>query len=113
MLGVRSIGTDRVRHLGRAAGAGPPDVSELCGHCGHGIAAILPSGEVAPCVMARWLTAGNVRQTPLADILAGPAMAAAIAVIPARSGNACNPDLCRPDNDGDICEPPIKSASRP
>jgi MoaA/NifB/PqqE/SkfB family radical SAM enzyme len=108
-LGVTRIGTDRLRHLGRAAGTGQPDVSELCGHCGHGIAAVLPSGEVTPCVMARWLTAGNVRETPLADILAGPALAAAIATIRAAgSGAACPPSLCRPDNDGDICPPPCR-----
>lgn len=106
-LGVTRIGTDRLRHLGRAAGAGQPDVSELCGNCGRGIAAILPSGDVTPCVMARWLTAGNVRETPLADILSGPAMAAAIAVIPARSRNARNADPCKPDSDSDICQPPI------
>jgi MoaA/NifB/PqqE/SkfB family radical SAM enzyme len=103
-LGVTRIGSDRLRHLGRAAGAGQPDTSELCGKCGHGIAAILPSGNVTPCVMARWLTAGNVRQTPLADILAGPAMATAIAVIPSRSGKGCRPD-CKPASDSDICEP--------
>src|SRR5580658_3145970 len=51
-LGVRRIRTDRVRRLGRAASAGP-DVSQLCGNCGRGIAAILPSGDVCPCVMAR------------------------------------------------------------
>jgi MoaA/NifB/PqqE/SkfB family radical SAM enzyme len=108
-LGVTSIGTDRLRHLGRAARTGQPDASELCGNCGRGIAAILPSGDVCPCVMARWLTAGNVRQTPLADILAGPALAAAVATIPSgRSEPACTPDLCRPDSDGDICPPPCR-----
>jgi MoaA/NifB/PqqE/SkfB family radical SAM enzyme len=98
-LGVTRIGSDRLRHLGRAAGVGePPDASELCGNCGHGIAAILSSGDVTPCVMARWLTAGNVKETPLTEILFGPA----------RSGSACNPDLCRPDSDGDICQPPCR-----
>lgn len=112
-LGVTRIGSDRLRHLGRAAGAGQPDVSELCGKCGRGIAAVLPSGDVTPCVMARWLTAGNVREATLAEILSGPAFAAAIAVIPAGSGDPCVPDLCQPDNDGDICEPPIASALQP
>lgn len=103
-LGVTRIRTGRLRHLGRAAGTGQQDVSELCGRCGHGVAAILPSGDVTPCVMARWLTAGNVRQAPLADILSSPAMAAATAVIPPRSGDACPPD-CKPANDSDICPP--------
>ena len=71
---------------------------------------MLPSGDVCPCVMARWLTAGNVRDKPLAAILSGPALAAATAVIPARSrlaGNSgdCAPD-CAPASDSDICPPP-------
>jgi MoaA/NifB/PqqE/SkfB family radical SAM enzyme len=109
-LGVTRIGSDRLRQLGRAADAGRPDVSELCGNCGHGIAAVLPSGDVTPCVMARWLTAGNVRETPLADILAGQAMAAAVAAIPPRPRGACSPD-CSPASDSDICEPPTMTAA--
>jgi MoaA/NifB/PqqE/SkfB family radical SAM enzyme len=103
-LGVRRIRTDRLRHLGRAASAVPHDASELCGNCGQGIAAILPSGDVTPCVMARWLTAGNVRHTPLSDILSGPAMTAATAAVSARSGG-CPPDHCGPDTDSDTCGP--------
>jgi hypothetical protein len=103
-LGVRRIGTDRLRHLGRATGAVPDDASELCGRCGRGIAAVLPSGDVTPCVMARWLTAGNVRDTTLAAILSGPAMTAATAAVPARSGT-CPPDHCGPDTDSDTCPP--------
>ncbi len=107
-IGVTRIRTDRVRRLGRAASAGP-EVSELCGNCGRGIAAVLPSGDVCPCVMARWLTAGNVRDTPLAAILSGPALAAATAAIPARPSRAgssdCAPD-CAPASDSDICPPP-------
>jgi MoaA/NifB/PqqE/SkfB family radical SAM enzyme len=106
-LGVRRIRTDRLRRLGRATSATQHDASELCGRCGHGIAAILPSGDVTPCVMARWLTAGNVRDTPLAAILAGPAMTAATAAIPARPG------ACAPDSDSDICQPPAASACAP
>jgi MoaA/NifB/PqqE/SkfB family radical SAM enzyme len=115
-LGVRRIRTDRVRRLGRAASAGP-DVSQLCGNCGRGIAAVLPSGDVCPCVMARWLTAGNVRDMPLAQILAGPALATATAVIPARPRRAVSSDPCAPDcapaSDSDICPPPAGSACSP
>jgi MoaA/NifB/PqqE/SkfB family radical SAM enzyme len=119
-LGVRRIRTDRVRQLGRAASAGP-DVSQLCGNCGRGIAAVLPSGDVCPCVMARWLTAGNVRDVPLAEILSGPALAAVTAVIPARptrragspdAALACAPD-CAPALDSDICPPPAMSGCGP
>ena len=110
-LGVTRTSADRVRRLGRAA-TSEPDVTQLCGNCGHGIAAVLPSGDVTPCVMARWLTAGNVRDTPLATILAGPAMTAATAAIPARPRTAARADPCSPDSDSDICPPPDPAAVR-
>jgi MoaA/NifB/PqqE/SkfB family radical SAM enzyme len=60
-LGVQEIGVDEVRRLGRGR---RPDAGELCGHCGDGIAAIGPTGEVWPCPLSRWVTAGNVRGDP-------------------------------------------------
>jgi MoaA/NifB/PqqE/SkfB family radical SAM enzyme len=113
-LGVTRIRTDRLRRLGRAAGgADAGRAAELCGNCGRGIAAVLPSGDVCPCVMSRWLTAGNVRDTPLAAILAGPAMTTALSAIPARPvTSACAPD-CAPASDSDICQPPAMSACGP
>jgi MoaA/NifB/PqqE/SkfB family radical SAM enzyme len=134
-IGVTRVRTDKVRALGRAASLPAPDASQLCGKCGRGIAAILPSGDVCPCVMARWLIAGNVRQTPLGDILSGLPMSRAVAAIPARSGT-CGPDddsdicgpqggkpgaagaaarsgACNPDSDSDICPPPAGSACAP
>ncbi len=125
LLGVTDIRTGRLRGLGRAAApAGTvtdrqdrQDVSQLCGNCGQGIAAVLPSGDVTPCVMARWLTAGNVRDTPLAAILAGPAMTAATAAIPgppAGAGLRCPPNGgCSPATDS--CGPSgkLRPAGRP
>lgn len=111
-IGVTRIRMDRVRRLGRAASAAP-DVSELCGNCGRGIAAVLPSGDVCPCVMSRWLTAGNVRDMPLAAILAGPALAAATAAIPAKPRRTGRADDCPPDSDSDICPPPALSDCGP
>jgi MoaA/NifB/PqqE/SkfB family radical SAM enzyme len=106
-IGISRIKADRLRHLGPAAAAGQPDASQLCGNYGRGMAAILPSGDVCPCVMSRWLTVGKVRDTPLAAILAGPAMATAVAAIPAPApGNDCPPDHCNPDLDGNDCRPP-------
>lgn len=55
--GVANIGTDHLREFGRGT---LPDPTQPCGHCGHGRAAILPDGTVAPCPMTRWLKAGNV-----------------------------------------------------
>jgi MoaA/NifB/PqqE/SkfB family radical SAM enzyme len=113
-LGVTTIRTDRTRRVGRASlptvGADP---AELCGRCGHGQAAVLPTGEVTPCVMSRWLTTGNVRERGLAAILGGEAWAEALRVIPARAdGNPCDPD-CKPAADGGDCSPAEQDACDP
>jgi MoaA/NifB/PqqE/SkfB family radical SAM enzyme len=98
-LGVTSTGTDRLRHFGRGQGEHAAcDVSELCGHCGDGRAAIGPSGEVSPCIMSTWLTAGNVREKPLAEILRSQDMATITAMIPPAAAGPCDPGAeCRPD----------------
>lgn len=99
-LGVPTIGTDRLRHFGRGEQANPScDVNELCGNCGDRRAAIAPDGTVTPCIMSSWLKVGNVKTAPLAAILAGEEMAAAVALIPKRlAADPCNPGAeCRPD----------------
>lgn len=100
-------------------GAGEPDVSQLCGNCGRGIAAISPDGDVWPCVFSRWVTTGNVLRTPLAEILAGPAMVQAVDLIPGRTslGDSLGkhiPDLmsCTPDDPGG-CTPAADGACEP
>ena len=72
-LGVTAVSTDRARVVGRAARSGPASRAELCGRCGDGRAAISGDGHVSPCVLGRFLVAGNVKTTPLAGILGGPA----------------------------------------
>lgn len=72
-LGVTEIGADHLRQVGRGVRTLEPDVSQLCGHCADGRVAISPTGEVWPCVFARWLPVGNVRTATLADILVAPA----------------------------------------
>lgn len=108
-IGVTKIATDRVRRIGRG-GDGTPDPAELCGRCGHDVAAVSADGNVSPCIFTRWLSAGNVRHTPLADILASPEMAAALATIPPRHprGHTCDPDdgPCGPDCDPNTECPP-------
>jgi MoaA/NifB/PqqE/SkfB family radical SAM enzyme len=94
---------DRMRQVGRAAPAGirvQPDVAELCGQCGRGRAAISPDGDVSPCVISSWMTAGSVRRQPLAEIVHGARMRELTATIPAPRANACNPD-----GDGQDCAP--------
>ncbi|WP_225447778.1 radical SAM protein [Streptacidiphilus sp. P02-A3a] len=98
-LGVTRVGIDHVRGFGRGQGEHPAcDVTALCGRCGHDRAAIGPDGEVSPCTMSGWLKAGNVRMSPLADILSGEEMAGLTATIPMLA-DPCSPNdtSCAPD----------------
>jgi MoaA/NifB/PqqE/SkfB family radical SAM enzyme len=92
-LGVLNVRVDRVRHLGRAQGDTRHDVSELCGHCARVGMAVSASGEVWPCVMARWMSLGNVRRQSLPEILNGVATERALARIAAQGldGPPCEP----------------------
>lgn len=95
-LGVTSIGFDHLRGIGRGGHtSNPGDVGQLCGGCGDGVAAISPDGAVWPCVMARWMTAGSVREQDLGSIVAGQAWRDLISVIP-RPHARCGPDTCGP-----------------
>jgi MoaA/NifB/PqqE/SkfB family radical SAM enzyme len=107
VLGVRHIGVDQVRQVGRGGRSAGPRVGELCGNCGRGVAAISPAGDVWPCVFSRWMTTGNVLRTPLADILDGPVMSQAVALIPDRRSRRCSPPPCSPDSDGNDCRPAV------
>jgi MoaA/NifB/PqqE/SkfB family radical SAM enzyme len=106
-LGITRIGVDRVRAVGRGGGN---DISELCGRCGQGVAAIGPDGEVWPCVFSRWMPVGNVLTSSLAEILAGRAMAEAVALIPNGRRRSCGPDCdpntaCSPGSPPSSCDP--------
>ncbi|MFD4996205.1 radical SAM/SPASM domain-containing protein [Streptomyces buecherae] len=112
-LGVTRIRTDRTQRLGRAAADATVELSELCGRCGRGQAAILPTGDVTPCVMARALTTGNVREQGLVAVLGGNAWAETVKVIPPRLGSGpCDPD-CKPGLDGGDCSPAEQEACEP
>lgn len=97
-LGVENIGSDRMRHFGRGQGGHAGcDVNELCGRCGSGVAAIGPNGDVSPCIMSTWMTAGNVRVSSLSAILDGAEMAEFAALIP-KAADPCDPGAeCAPD----------------
>lgn len=103
-LGVTSIRTDRVRGIGRAAtGQDAHQISELCGRCARGRAAVMPNGDVAGCVMSgALLVAGNVRTTPLREIITSPEWAELAASIPAPRGGDAH-EWCSPESDG--CQP--------
>ncbi|WP_327087941.1 radical SAM/SPASM domain-containing protein [Nonomuraea sp. NBC_01738] len=112
-FGVRSIGTDRVRSVGRGT-TSAPEVSQLCGRCGQGKAAVGPAGDVWPCVIGRWMRAGNIKEQSLAEIVTGETWRSIVATIPApRPGRACNPD-CKPSQgDGSDCAPAETDACDP
>jgi MoaA/NifB/PqqE/SkfB family radical SAM enzyme len=101
-LGVARVHVDRVRGVGNAAKTLIPSTSELCGRCADGKAAILPDGKVAPCVLGRFLTAGDVKSGSLTEVFAGQQWAQLAASIP-RNRSACVPDSCTPKEDS--CQP--------
>lgn len=104
-LGVPDISSDQAREFGRGT---LPDPAQACGHCGHGIAAVLPDGSVTPCPMTRWLKAGNARDTPLSTILGQP-MTDAAGSLPVPSASCkptCVPDSwCKPLCTPGACKP--------
>jgi MoaA/NifB/PqqE/SkfB family radical SAM enzyme len=102
-LGVPSVGHDEVRELGRGARAGQRSAAQLCGRCGDGIAAVDPSGEVRPCLFARWVSAGNVLHRPLPRILAD--MPSARAALAAAGMVVRPPQECTPVTTGTDCYP--------
>jgi MoaA/NifB/PqqE/SkfB family radical SAM enzyme len=125
-LGIRDVRTDRVRPFGRGADGAYPDMRRLCGMCGRAKFAVSPDGDVWPCVFARWMKLGNVRERSLQEIYDGVAMRAARAELEAvfpesavRMGPTCLPEcnpafdtcspqtVCAPDA---ACEPTGESA---
>jgi MoaA/NifB/PqqE/SkfB family radical SAM enzyme len=102
-MGITRIGTDRVRAIGRGGGN---DIAELCGRCGRGVAAVSPDGDVWPCIFSRWMPVGNILASRLAEILAGRAMADAVASIPGGRRATCEPDQqCSPGAPPSSCRP--------
>ncbi|MGW6842255.1 radical SAM protein [Streptomyces sp. NPDC054958] len=105
-LGVRAINVDRVRGVGNAAKI-LPSTSELCGRCTRGRAAIMPDGQVTPCVLGRFLPAGDVTENGLAAVLNSSKWAEIAATIPEPRLNACPPD------DSGDCDPANTTACDP
>lgn len=113
-LGIRDVRTDGIRPFGRGAEGAFPKLERLCGRCGRGKFAVLPNGQVTPCVFARWLTLGNVHENSLKEIYDGAPMRAARAdlemAFPHTAVSAtpvCNPD-CNPAFD--TCSPQLACA---
>ncbi len=113
-LGVANVSVDRMRGVGRGGQAlgQRPSLSELCGRCGRDRAAISSYGDVWPCVLGRFLPAGNVHLQGLAEILAGPVWCGIIAAIPEPRASECDPD-CKPASNGGDCAPAEREACGP
>ena len=99
-LGVCEIKVDRMRLLGRGGSAKEADIAELCGHCTQGMMAISSSGDVWPCVFARWMPVGNVRRSTFLEIVTGPRVAEVMnrltKAFEGLWGSGCNPPSCHP-----------------
>jgi MoaA/NifB/PqqE/SkfB family radical SAM enzyme len=93
-LGVTTVGVDRLRGVGRGANASP-GTDQLCGRCGHGAVAVSPSGDVWPCVFARWISLGNVLDMDLPRILSTVKLAPPVTAGPScwpQGGGSCAPN---------------------
>ncbi len=103
-MGVTDIRVDRLREIGRGAHTHRAGADQLCGRCADGRLAILPTGEVTPCVLARWLVVGSVRTAKLPEIYAASALnRAELRVSFVSPAGRCSPDdggcvapLCSP-----------------
>lgn len=114
-LGVEQIHTDRIRQIGRGVRCGRQGPDQLCGLCGDMRMAVLTSGEAVPCVLSRWLTLGNVRESDLAmlyrrvravhDELWAPSHGSAMSGCPPTDGTpGCTSPTCTPPMR--VCPPP-------
>lgn len=113
-LGVSQVGTDRLRQVGRGVREQRSDVSQLCGSCAQGVVAVSPSGEVWPCVFARWMPLGNVRSASLTEIVTGPALHSAKAQLAAQvPWSSCNPRCCPNTMCNPQCSPSCSPSCRP
>ncbi|GAB7029481.1 SPASM domain-containing protein [Streptomyces sp. NPDC021749] len=98
-------GTDRNRAFGRASHGARPAIDDLCGHCALGQVAIGPDGVVWPCVLGRFITLGNVRDTRLAEIWGTAGTAEARAEIATTHEKVALGQVCTPPQFLPSCQP--------
>ncbi|MFJ9431763.1 radical SAM protein [Streptomyces sp. NPDC101490] len=102
-LGVPEVGGDRMRAFGRASAGAAPTIGDLCGHCAHEKCAIGPTGDMWPCVLGRFLTMGNVKDSSMADVWNGARAARVTADIGAVHGDGVQ--SCTPPQFLPMCGP--------
>lgn len=117
-LGVKNVGSDRMRGFGRGVvslDAIRDPFKELCGACGNTKMAIDYNGDVYPCVFSKFTQLGNVN-TGLSILAEGATMQRFLERLnvehPERATDGeCGPDCrprgsCRPDcSPTDKCQP--------
>lgn len=113
-IGVNDVGTDVVRHFGRANQSEGCEMGELCGRCSDGTLCIGSDGVVAPCIMSKAWPVGSLASESLSDILRSDKLRETRGDIYAQtvaargpSMGGCNPDSpnrCGPDQGGN-CRP--------
>ncbi|MER5950239.1 radical SAM protein [Streptomyces sp. NPDC001904] len=104
-LGVPRVNLDHVRSVGRAE-VHEPSRADLCGRCADARAAVMGDGTVVPCVLGRFLPAGNARDDGLAGVFGGAMWKEIAASIP-RAATGCPPadsNDCSPANTP-ACDP--------
>jgi hypothetical protein len=112
-LGVDNVHVDRLRQVGRGVRDLAPAVSPLCGNCAQGVVAVSPNGEVWPCVFARWMPLGNVRNARLSEIVVSPAMSRAQTELAPAVQSICNPRCCPNSMCDPQCSPSCSPSCRP
>jgi MoaA/NifB/PqqE/SkfB family radical SAM enzyme len=113
-MGVKSIGIDRIRGVGRGCREKPMKTSirELCGRCWMGRLCVTSSGEIFPCVFSRFFPVGHIREG-LTDVIEGTLLQSfrqkLKSLHPKRKqiSGRCDPSLCQPDVPPIPCDPEI------
>lgn len=106
-LGVKKIGVDRARGVGRGMHIRVEDpIAALCGACTRGKCVITASGEVYNCIMSRSFPIGNVLEQEISAVLAGTTMQTTTALLDAAFAARTTKAACPPDDDDPLdCEP--------
>jgi MoaA/NifB/PqqE/SkfB family radical SAM enzyme len=110
-LGVKHIGVDEVRGLGRAerlsqnSKSEPDAIGELCGHCGDRRLAVTPDGVAYPCVMSRKWPLGSLLENDLDEIVRTPLLQSFRHALAKTTRRAHPMDVCVPDEEITPCWP--------
>lgn len=111
--GLVSVGVDRIRRVGRGAGSSPPQspMGELCGRCGLDRLCISATGEIFPCVFARFVSLGHATQDSLISALLSSTRTEFRHSLATPARDLCQPDVppipCQPDVPPIPCQPDV------